>query len=135
MARVATLLVADEVYFNLSGKTILQGIYHADLVIPTDESRAPQLIFFFIAETDQSDAFQSLIAEVTLPGSSPVSQPVQLIWPLPQTAKGTRAFYKHPLLIQNPILRPGRIIAKLLHEGGGEILVGAPNILKAAATN
>lgn len=129
--RHATLLVADEIYYNLHGKAILQGIYHGDLTIPTNPSISPQLIFYFMAETDIADPFRSLTAEVTLPGNPPVRNPVALIPPeiFANVDKSrTRAYYRHPFLVQSPMLRPGKIEAKLIHENG-EIAVGAPWIV------
>jgi hypothetical protein len=131
MARQATLLVADEIFYNLSGKAILQGIYHADIAIPSEQSVAPQLLFFFIAEADMSDPFQSFSVEVTFPGSDPVRQSVALFPPALLAAQNVgrnRLFYKHPLLVPTPTLRPGRIEAKVIHEKG-EIIVGAPWII------
>ncbi len=121
------LLVADEIYYNLHGKAILQGIYSGDLGIPTDPSPAPQLLFFFMMETDLTDPFKSLAVEVTLPGSPPVRNQVFVTFPVPLAAHEgrSRLFYRHPLLIQRPMLRPGRIEAKVIHESG-EIIVGAP---------
>lgn len=123
--RQATLLVADEIYYNLLGKAILQGIYHSDLIIPKDPTTAPQLLFYFIMESDIADPFRSLAVEVTLPESKPVRNQVFVTIPLPPTEGRTRLFSRHPLLIQAPVLRPGRIEAKIIHDTG-EIIVGAP---------
>jgi hypothetical protein len=131
MTRQASLIVADEIYYNLYGKAILQGIYHADLTIPIDPSLSPQLIFYFMAETDIAEPFRMLIAEVTLPGNAPVRNPVNLIPPqalIGLSPDRSRAFYRHPLLVSGPLLHPGRIEAKLIHESG-EITVGAPWIV------
>jgi hypothetical protein len=135
MARQAALLVADEIYYNLVGKAILHGIYHSDLLIPTEPSIAPQLLFYFMMETDLSDSFKSLAVEVTLPGNAPVRQPVPITFPIPTAQHEGRArlFYRHPMLIQAPTLRQGRIIVKVIHESG-EIIVGAPWIGLLATT-
>jgi len=128
MMRQASLLVADEIYYNLHGKAILQGIYHGDLTIPADPSVAPQLIFFFMGETDVSDPFQTLAVEVTLPGAEPVRNFVGVMPPefvTNASAGRTRLYFRHPLLIQAPVLKPGKIDAKVIHEKG-EISVGAP---------
>lgn len=128
MARQASLLVADEIYYNLYGKAILQGIYSGDLTIPVDPSSSPQLIFYFMAETDLSEPFQSLAIEVILPGNQPIRNFVPV--PPPDFVRSvspgrTRAYYRHPLLIPAPVLRPGKIEAKIIHERG-ELIVGAP---------
>jgi hypothetical protein len=124
MSRQATVLIADEMYFNLYGKGILQGIYSNDLAIPTDPSTTPQLLFYFIIETDMAEPFKSLAVEVTLPGSPPIRNFVMI--PPPQwfemQAKNqsdrTRITFKHHLLIPAPTLRPGRIEMKVIHEAG-----------------
>jgi hypothetical protein len=129
--RHASLLVADEIYFNLYGKAILQGIYHHDLGITVDPSSALQLVFFFITETDISDPFQSFAVEVTLPGSEPIRTAVPIMPAAIVAAANpgkTRLSYRHPLLVPAPVLRPGQIKAKLIHEKG-EIIVTAPWIV------
>jgi len=131
MARQANLIVADEIYYNLHGKAILQGIYHSDLTIQVNPSFSPQLIFYFMAETDIASPFRTLTAEVTLPGNPPVRNSVNLVPPeafANVDRSRSRAYYRHPLLVQAPLLRPGRIEAKLIHESG-EIAVGAPWIV------
>jgi hypothetical protein len=130
--RHASLLVADEIYFNLYGKAILQGIYNHDLGIAVNPSTAPQLVFFFIAETDLSDPFQSFSIEVTLPGSDPLRNEVALLPNAIVAASNpgrTRLMYRHPLLVPAPVLRPGQIKAKLIHEKG-EMNITAPWIVQ-----
>ena len=131
MSRQATLLIADEIFYNLVGKATIQGVYQSDLVIPAEESTVSQLLFYFQMETDIEDAFQSLSVEVTLPGNDPVRHGVPVIWPI-SGEEGRRLFYKHPMLIQNPTLRRGRIEAKVIHESG-EIVVGTPHIAVVSA--
>jgi hypothetical protein len=134
MSRQATVLIADEIYYNLHGKAILQGIYNADLAIPGEQITAPQLIFFFIIEADLSNPFQSLVVEITLPGGEPIRQsvfvpPPQFVTAQAHTQPGrTRWHLRHPVLIPTPVLRPGRIEVKIIHESG-EIEVGAPWIV------
>jgi len=132
MARQAGLLVADEIYYNLYGKATLQGVYHGDITIPADPAKPPQLIFYFMAEADLTDAFRSLTAEVTLPESSPVEEEVRIIPPEvirnAIAAGEDRAFYRYPLLLRRPVLHPGKIKVRMIHESG-EIVVGAPSIV------
>lgn len=128
MSRQATVLIADEMYFNLHGKAILQGIYPGDLSILSDPSTAPQLLFYFIIQTDITEPFKSLAVEVTIPGSAPVQNtvfmpPHQLFVALAQTQpERTTITVKHPMLIARPILKAGRIEMKVIHDAG-EILV------------
>src|ERR1700683_2721768 len=114
MPRQAMVLIADEILFNLYGKVFLHGVYNNDLIIPRDPSGSPQLIFYFAIETDISEPFQSLHVEVTLPGAQLVRNVVFI--PSPQLiaaqAKANparlRFNVRHPLIIPNPVLQPGR---------------------------
>ncbi|HVB90206.1 MAG TPA: hypothetical protein VND97_08410 [Beijerinckiaceae bacterium] len=134
MARQAMLLVADEIYYNLHGKAILQGIYHAELTIRSESLLAPQLIFFFLVETDNDDPFMFLRLHVALPGESPVLMqiPTTPVHISPGVKEISKQFIRWPLLVQAPILRPGRIEAKVIHDKG-EIVVGAPWITYTGA--
>jgi hypothetical protein len=131
--RQASLLIADEIYYNLHAKAILQGIYAGDLFISTNPSSTAQLIFYFMAETDVTDPFRTLIAEVTLPESSPTQAPIPVQGPTTLPSDRTRLFVRWPILIPAPILRPGKINAKLIHESG-EIAVVTPWIVYTQST-
>lgn len=131
MPRSAALLVADEIYYNLHGKAILQGIYHSDLTLNGPTAVVPQLIFFFMGESEMADPFRSVTVEVTLPGNEPIRQQVPVVFPMPPLPGRSRVFVRWPLLIGAPTLRPGRIDAKLIHDKG-EIIVGAPWIVQPA---
>jgi hypothetical protein len=125
--RFATVLVADEIYYNLHGKAILQGVYNTDIMIGNEEQQANQLIFFFVIETDIANPFRTVKVEVTLPGNEPVSNFVA-IQPTPLLPGRTRSILRWPLLIPAPKLRTGRIEAKVIHESG-EILASVPWII------
>ena len=132
MARQAMLLVADEIFFNLTGKAILNGIYTGNLLIGPATGFVPQLVFFFMVETDLSDPFRSLQAEVTFPESAPITSTVPVTWPIPLSpVDRTKFSVRWPMLLQNLTLRPGKINAKLIHESG-EIIVSAPWIVSNA---
>jgi hypothetical protein len=138
-ARQASVLVADEVYFNLHGKAILHGIYNTDLVITSDQMTAPQLVFYFMIETDISEPFHSLSVQITLPGNDPIRHHVLV--PPPQFVAAqaqmnptrSRWYTRHPVLIPAPVLRAGQIEAKVIHESG-EIIVGSPWIVNPTAS-
>jgi hypothetical protein len=128
MVRQASLILADEIYYNLYGKAILQGIYSADIAIPANPSVVPQLIFYFMAEADVSDPFHSMTFEVTFPEGEPIRHVAPVL--APEVIKATfpgrkRLGYRYPFLVQAPTLRPGKIEAKLIHEKG-EIEIAAP---------
>jgi hypothetical protein len=94
MPRQAILLVADEIFYNLHGKAILHGIYHSDLTMHEPSVVVPQLIFFFIGESDITDPFRSVTVEVTLPGNEPVRQQVPVMWPPQMSDQRTKLFVR-----------------------------------------
>jgi hypothetical protein len=113
-------------YTNMAGKQTLQGIYNSDLGVPKEPSTAPQLVFYFLIETDVDDPFQSMTLEIVLPGEAPRQIPIAIQFPAASPPAGrTRQTIRATALVQFPILRAGRIEAKVKHEKG-EIIVGAP---------
>jgi hypothetical protein len=131
--RRATVLVADELLVSLNGKFNLLGMYAADILIPANPTTAAQLVFLFLIETDVEDPFRSLTLEVSLPGSTPNRLEVG---PLPTVSvlPGRRQWnIRWPFLIPLPVLRPGHIEAKVVHEKG-ELIASAPWISIATAT-
>jgi hypothetical protein len=129
MDRQASVLVSDELYITLLGKFVVHGVYTTDIVIPTEQTAAPQLIFLFQIGTDIGDLFEKLQVQVTLPGEPPRTMAIP-VGPVTPTPERTRWLIHWPLLVQQAILRPGRIEVKVIHERG-EILVSAPWITLA----
>ena len=87
-----------------------------------------------LAETDIADPFRTLMGEITFPESSPIRYPIPVLWPTtPQPPDRTRLFARWPILTPTPILRPGKINAKIIHESG-EIAVVAPWIIYTPGT-
>jgi hypothetical protein len=127
--RRAAVLVADEVLFALNGKAYLQGIYTGDITIVGNAMPLPQLIFMFIVETGITKPFNSLVLQAIVPGNPPaklvVPPELQAVHPV---AGRDRIIIRFPLVVPMPVLRPGRIDARVLHEDG-EIEVGAPWII------
>jgi len=117
--RKASMVVCDEVLFNLMGKTTISGMYTADIGIPVSELTIPQLIFFFFLECSASDPFKTLKLKVAFPGSSPNELNVPLGgMPIPTDSSRNIISVKQPFLIQNPVLRPGPIQTSVLHDKG-----------------
>jgi len=127
--RHASLFICDEILFSLTGKFNLLGAYTSDLTIPNDPTVGAQLVFYFVIETDVSDPYKSLRIEVTLPETAPIVQAIPVV---PQIAPilpdRPRWTMRWPLLIPQPVLHPGRIVAKVIHEKG-ELIAGAPWIV------
>ena len=132
MTRQATVLVSDELTFSLNGKTNAFGIYTNDIIIPKDPTEGIQLIFMFIIETAPDDPFQTLEVVVELPGGDSRRLAIPLGTIL-SVSDQRRWCTKFPLLFARPILKPGFIEAKVVHERG-EISTAAPAIVLAEAT-
>lgn len=124
--RHAILIVADDVQVGITGKITIRGLYTGNIAIPADPSTVPQLVFLFIIETDVRDPFMSMTLEITLPGDAPRQLPV-VVMPLPQlvSQEYTRYTLRVPFSLLFPLLRPGHIEAKVIHDKG-EIVVGTP---------
>jgi hypothetical protein len=126
--RQATMIVADDWVTTISGKVNISGIYGTDISIPVDPFTASQLVFAFIIETSPEDPYQSLEIRVTLPGGDTRNLHLPISRFKDGEADKIRWCLKYPLLFANPILRPGPIEAKVIHEKGG-IKVAAPVVI------
>src|ERR1700677_1544136 len=111
MYRQASVILADEIYYNLHGKAILQGVYSGAVEISANPSVAPQLIFYFIAESDASDPFHSIAFEITFPESQSIRHVAPVLPAEVYRANfpgRKRLHYRYPFLVQAPLLRPGK---------------------------
>ena len=134
MSRRATFLVCDEILFSLHGKLFPNGVYSADIGIPTSELIIPQLAFLFIIEMPIDDEATTILVRVELPdrvssaqGSHPVAHPAHI--------EGRSTFlHKVPLLMPNPILTPGPIKG-FVDFGDEEIVAGEQWITLTSARN
>jgi hypothetical protein len=124
MPRQTSVIVADDMTVSLLGKINLSGVYTADIVIPADPLFIPQLVFLFSMESEIADPFKKLHLQVILPGQQTRHLDVQMA-PATQMSTGRKYWLiRQPFLIQNVILRPGQIEAKVMHDEG-EIEVGS----------
>src|SRR5206468_5321157 len=117
-----------ELLLSLTGKVNLLGTYTGDIAIPTKPTVVPQLIFYFIIESDVEDIFRSLSLQVTLPELPPIVQSLPSIPQIPLQPGRSRWTMRWPFFISQPTLNPGRIEAKAIHENG-ELIAGAPWIV------
>jgi hypothetical protein len=119
----AAFCICDETLISLNGKFNAVGIYVSDIAIPVAPSTVSQLAFLFHIEFSLADPCRSLTVEIILPGEEPRRMPVpfKLAEPIPKNR--TRFNIRWPFLIQLPVLRPGRIEAKVIHDKG-QIIAG-----------
>lgn len=114
----ATSFICDEVMHSLTGKIFVQGMYTGDISIPSDEFTVSQLVFFFLIDGPAEDLFKSIALEVLLPGQSPARMQIPLSLPAQRDPLRTRISIKTPFLILQPVLRPGRIETRVVHDKG-----------------
>src|ERR1700722_33263 len=128
MSRQASVIVADDATYTLSGKLNITGIYTTDIIIPNDPVVGAQLVFLFVIETEPGDPYQKLELRVDLPGGDSRQVPINLGGLRDGQSDKIRWSLKFPLLFQGPILKPGPIVATVIHEKG-ILLPGAPLII------
>jgi hypothetical protein len=128
MSRQAVVIAADEALISVSGKLNVLGIYATDINIPTDPMVVGQLVFLFVVETNPDEPFQKLELRIDLPSGDFRQLPVNLSTLRDGQADKVRWSLKFPVLFQNAILKPGPIVATVIHEGG-MLLPAAPYIV------
>jgi hypothetical protein len=127
--RQATVLVSEDVTFALNGKMNIQGIFTTDIGIPFEPYFATQLVFVFSVETSPDDPYKKLELFVELPSSQQnLRHPIVLSTLRPSAGDQLRWSIKYPLLFTSPVLRPGPIIAKVIHDKG-EISAATPFVV------
>jgi hypothetical protein len=131
--RTASVLVCDEVLFNITGKAFLQGVYPIDITIPGNELSLGQLVFYFSIETDRKNPIKTLALKVVPPGEKPSQLEVSLATVPPPSVNPDRPrmMLRAPLLVQQMVLRPGKIETKVITEleeldAGGIWIISVP---------
>lgn len=125
--RRASVIVCDDILYALTGKAFLQGVYQTDITIPGPELQIQQLVFYFSAETPKENEFKTVVLKVTLPGSPPAQ--IEVAIPAFNANPGRKIMtLRAPLLLQQPILRPGRIEATVVTESD-ELAAAGPWIV------
>jgi hypothetical protein len=128
MSRQATVIVADDATYSLSGKLNIIGAYATDITIPNIPTVATQLVFVFIVETEPDDPYKHLAVRVELPSGDARQLQLPLHTFVSGEADKIRWCVKYPMLFQAPILTPGPIVTSAIHENG-MILTAAPVII------
>jgi hypothetical protein len=127
--RQATVLVSEDLTYALNGKMNIHGVFTTDIGIPFEPYLASQLVFVFLVETSPDDPYKMLEFSVELPGGQQnLRQSLMVPGLRPSAGDQLRWSFKYPLLFSAPILRPGPIIAKVIHDKG-EISTAAPFIV------
>jgi hypothetical protein len=124
----ATMLVCDDTRLEITGKGILIGLYVTDMAIPVPSFQTAQLQFFLIFECTLDERPKSLTFEVTLPNQKPVTWFIPIVQDIKFPEGRDRLVLRQPFQLLNPVLEPGRINARIIHEGG-EIELRGPWIV------
>ena len=116
--RTASVIVCDDILFGLTGKAYLHGVYTSDITIPGDELNLNQLVFYFTAETAKEKPFKKITLRVVPPGMPPAQFQMPSIEAIPQIANHARPkmIVRAPLLMQQLVLRPGKIETTVITE-------------------
>jgi hypothetical protein len=131
--RHATLITADDVNFSVTGKMNISGVYTTDINIMNDPMFVGQLVFLFVIETEPSDPFQKLELRVDLPGGDFRQLPLNIANFRMTHGDSIRWSLRYPMLFQSPILRPGPIMASVVHDQG-VLFPAAPFIILRTTT-
>ncbi|PPQ17933.1 hypothetical protein CV770_18370 [Bradyrhizobium sp. AC87j1] len=116
-SRTASVIVCDDALFGLTGKAFLNGVYTTDIMIPGELLMVQQLVFYFTVETPKAKPFKSVTLRVSPPGSVPSQVEVPLAsLQAAQNPNRPSMILRGPLLIQQLVLRPGKIEAKVITE-------------------
>jgi hypothetical protein len=127
--RQASVIVCDDVTFTLNGKMNIHGVYTTDIGIPYDPYMGSQLVFVFLVETSPDDPYKALELSVELPGGGQkLRMPIVVPGLRPTASDQIRWTFRYPLLLTVPVLHPGPIVAKVIHEKG-EISAAAPVVV------
>jgi hypothetical protein len=128
-----TLIVADDLWWSITGKVNLIGVYTGEIGLPAESLPQPvgQLVFYLILEGDLDDLpTKPLTLVITLPGENPRNN-VIVAPSIASTSGRTKWFIRAPFLMAQLKLQTGRIDAKLLHDSE-EMRISAPWITRAA---
>jgi hypothetical protein len=118
----ASVFVCDEVFINLTGKQLAQGIYTTgDITVPGPGARAAQLVFVFWVECALENFPGSATFKVELPNAQPhvVTLPVAQPNPASLIAHPQRKIssFMQPVLVQQPVLNLGAIKSTVIMDG------------------
>jgi hypothetical protein len=113
--RRASVLICDDVLFGVTGKVFLQGVYQSDITIHGDELTINQLVFYFMVETPIDRPFQRISLSVTFPETPPAYMEIPLT-EMPTNSERPRIILRAPFVLQQIVLRPGKIEIKAITE-------------------
>lgn len=116
--RLASMFICDDLLVALNGKFTVSGLYTGDIGISSEQVNLAQLVVVFHVETDVTKPFRRLALHVSFPGELARIQEMQGNPLFPMPIDRSRVTFRMPFLIAQPVLRPGPIEAKVLHEDG-----------------
>ena len=130
----ASVLVADDLLYSVSGKITITGAYPNDIMIFGEENHATQIVFLFHVEGTQAELPRNFRFEIALPGEPPriKESPVPIGWQVPEGRE--KWVVTMPIQITGAILRLGKIEARVVIVGETEeetIEIAAPSIISA----
>jgi hypothetical protein len=107
----ANAFACDDILMSVSGKINIIGLYGGDILIPAPGALLNQLVFFFTIEWAKEDPIEKITLKITLPNTE--ARQMEAIFQLPAHLKNDpkkkRVTLRHPFVMQNVLLYPGRI--------------------------
>lgn len=119
MSPHATVLVCDDIRFELDWKILIVGLYTSDIGIPFSPFVA-NLSFLFIVETDIKRPPTKISFEVTLPEQNPVRHDFP-VSPIPEMPGRTTFIIRQLVRVPGAVLIPGRIQTRVILNDAEEI--------------
>jgi hypothetical protein len=115
------VMTCDDLRIEFNGKLILVGIYPGNITIPanTVELAVNQLQFLFFADFPKEEVPKEITFEVELPGEPAQRQSITVAVepPPPIQEKHTRWLVRQGLGFVRPVLRLGKIQARMITDG------------------
>lgn len=116
--RRAYVVVCDELLFSITNKLYLNGVYSTDITIPGDDLMLNQLVFYFTVETPKENPPSTIILRAVPPGGkfTELEINVQAVPQVPNPGR-PKMILRAPLLVQNILIRPGKIETSAIVDG------------------
>ena len=136
MAINATLIICDDIRIEITGKSIIIGMYTGNLSITEEPSVITKLMFLFNVDIPLPYIPTVVTVEVTIPGVPvPLREEVKVPPPAaPIGPEHTRWIFRHAIGMQNITARSGKIVARVwvddqeLEISSALIVVGEPSL-------
>ena len=128
----ATVLIADQLRIEVNGKLFVIGMYTGNVAVPEgEEETRGSLQFLFSIDCKIDEIPKEIVFEASLPGEE-LNRSIVQVPPFVPEEQHTQWMMRHAVAATNQVLRPGKIVAKVIADGQ-ETVVGTPWIVAISA--